>query len=82
MGAKLGGSAGEATEGTYHELQVKGPLGEPVWAKLGVLGDGETAVLKWRRPRDHLDTGEAQPAPDDNIRDGRTDPLGARLGLH
>ena len=36
----------EATEGTYHELQVKGPLGEPVWAKLGVLGDGETAVIE------------------------------------
>lgn len=36
----------EATNGTYHEFHIMGPLGEPVWAKLGVLGDGETAVIE------------------------------------
>ncbi|MGI6150274.1 MAG: glycerate kinase [Firmicutes bacterium] len=36
----------EATGGTYHEYQVKGPLGDPVWAKLGLLGDGTTAVIE------------------------------------
>jgi len=36
----------EATAGTYHEFQATGPLGEPVWAKLGVLGDGSTGVIE------------------------------------
>lgn len=36
----------EATNGTYHEFHIMGPLGEPVWAKLCVLGDGETAVIE------------------------------------
>ena len=31
----------EATNGTYHEFHIMGPW-EPVWAKLGVLGDGNS----------------------------------------
>lgn len=45
-GEGLAESLVEAANGTYHEFQVMGPLGEPVWAKLGVLGDGETAVIE------------------------------------
>ncbi|HHT73630.1 MAG TPA: glycerate kinase [Firmicutes bacterium] len=36
----------EASGGTYHEFQVTGPLGAPVWAKLGLLGDGQTGVIE------------------------------------
>lgn len=36
----------EATAGTYHEFQVTGPLGDPVWAKLGLLGGGQTGVIE------------------------------------
>jgi len=35
-----------ATHGRHEELTVRGPLGEPVRARWGVLGDGETAVLE------------------------------------
>jgi glycerate kinase len=35
-----------ATAGTVHEATVPGPLGEPVTARFGLLGDGTTAVLE------------------------------------
>jgi glycerate kinase len=35
-----------ATAGTFHEVGVRGPLGEPVCARFGMLGDGRTAVLE------------------------------------
>ena len=35
-----------ATGGSYREAQVTGPLGEPVVARFGLLGDGRTAVLE------------------------------------
>jgi glycerate 2-kinase len=35
-----------ATEGHLEERTVRGPLGEPVKASWGVLGDGETAVIE------------------------------------
>ena len=35
-----------ATKGRLEETVVRGPLGEPVRAKWGVLGDGETAVIE------------------------------------
>jgi glycerate 2-kinase len=35
-----------ATGGSYHEAQVTGPLGEPVVARFGLLGDGQTAVIE------------------------------------
>jgi glycerate 2-kinase len=35
-----------ATGGTYREARVTGPLGEPVTASLGLLGDGCTAVIE------------------------------------
>jgi len=35
-----------ATGGRTHELEVTGPLGEPVWARYGILGDGRTAVIE------------------------------------
>jgi glycerate 2-kinase len=35
-----------ATGGTYRETQVTGPLGTPVVASFGVLGDGQTAVIE------------------------------------
>jgi glycerate kinase len=35
-----------ATGGTIRETQVTGPLGEPVAARWGVLGDGTTAVIE------------------------------------
>jgi glycerate kinase len=35
-----------ATGGTYREAQVTGPLGEPVLARFGVLGDEPTAVVE------------------------------------
>ena len=35
-----------ATRGTYESRTVRGPLGEPVEARWGVLGDGRTAVLE------------------------------------
>jgi glycerate kinase len=35
-----------ATGGSYHDAQVTGPLGEPVIARFGLLGDGKTAVVE------------------------------------
>jgi glycerate kinase len=35
-----------ATGGTLHRATVTGPLGEPVEAEFGVLGDGRTAVIE------------------------------------
>ena len=35
-----------ASKGTFREARVTGPLGEPVMARYGWLGDGETAVLE------------------------------------
>jgi glycerate kinase len=35
-----------ATGGSYHRARVKGPLGDPVDATFGLLGDGQTAVLE------------------------------------
>src|SRR3954463_975882 len=35
----------EATGGSYREVTVSGPLGEPVVARHGRLGDGRTAVV-------------------------------------
>jgi glycerate kinase len=35
-----------ATGGTYREARVTGPLGEPVMARFGLLGDGLTAALE------------------------------------
>ncbi len=35
-----------ATGGSYHEVRVTGPLGEPVAARFGMLGDGRTAALE------------------------------------
>lgn len=35
-----------ATRGRLEERTVRGPLGEPVRARWGVLGDGETAVIE------------------------------------
>lgn len=35
-----------ATSGTIREATVSGPLGEPVRARFGLLGDGTTAVLE------------------------------------
>ncbi len=35
-----------ATGGRFHEATVTGPLGEPVVARLGLLGDRHTAVLE------------------------------------
>ena len=35
-----------ATGGTFREANVTGPLGEPVVARFGLLGDGTTAVLE------------------------------------
>ena len=35
-----------ATGGSYRTVTVTGPLGEPVVASLGLLGDGRTAVLE------------------------------------
>jgi glycerate kinase len=35
-----------ATDGTFHEAPVSGPLGEPVTARFGVLGDGRTAAIE------------------------------------
>jgi glycerate kinase len=35
-----------ATKGRLEERSVRGPLGEPVLARWGVLGDGETAVIE------------------------------------
>lgn len=36
----------DATGGTIYEQKVTGPLGTPVLAKYGLLGDGETAVIE------------------------------------
>lgn len=36
----------EATGGRYVEAQVTGPLGEPVRARFGILGDGTAAVIE------------------------------------
>src|SRR4051794_25983450 len=35
-----------ATGGTFHDASVSGPLGEPVRARFGMLGDGRTAVVE------------------------------------
>ena len=35
-----------ATGGSYRQAQVSGPLGEPVTASFGLLGDGQTAVIE------------------------------------
>jgi len=35
-----------ATHGRFHEVEVTGPLGNPVRARFGMLGDGETAVIE------------------------------------
>src|SRR6266536_2438365 len=35
-----------ATKGRIEERTVRGPLGEPVRARWGVLGDGETGVIE------------------------------------
>jgi glycerate kinase len=35
-----------ATEGTYREARVTGPLGDPIEARFGLLGDGRTAVIE------------------------------------
>jgi glycerate kinase len=35
-----------ATGGSYCEARVTGPLGEPVLARFGVMGDGSTAVIE------------------------------------
>lgn len=35
-----------ATGGSYREAEVTGPLGEPVRARFGMLGDGRTAVIE------------------------------------
>jgi glycerate kinase len=35
-----------ATRGTFREVTVTGPLGTPVVARFGLLGDGRTAVLE------------------------------------
>ncbi len=36
----------EATDGHYREAIVSGPLGDPVSARFGLLGDGRTAVVE------------------------------------
>ncbi len=36
----------KATSGIHREATVTGPLGEPVAARFGLLGDGQTAVLE------------------------------------
>ncbi len=36
----------EATGGRYVRTRVVGPLGEPVWARFGIVGDGSTAVIE------------------------------------
>jgi len=35
-----------ATEGKLMRRRVRGPLGAPVWAEFGILGDGRTAVIE------------------------------------
>ena len=35
-----------ATGGSVRQVQVSGPLGEPVLASFGLLGDGRTAVIE------------------------------------
>ena len=35
-----------ATGGSYREARVTGPLGEPVLARFGLLGDGLTAAIE------------------------------------
>ncbi|NWN93258.1 MAG: glycerate kinase [Bacillus sp. (in: Bacteria)] len=36
----------DATDGTIYQQAVTGPLGHPVTARYGILGDGETAVIE------------------------------------
>ena len=36
----------DTTGGTYYEATVTGPLGDPITARWGVMGDGETAVIE------------------------------------
>jgi len=36
----------DATRGEIYELQVTGPLGKPVMAKYGIMGDGKTAAIE------------------------------------
>ncbi len=40
----------DATGGQTFESRVKGPLGRPIEASWGVMGDGETAVIEMARP--------------------------------
>ena len=35
-----------ATDGAFHETKISGPLGPPIDARWGVLGDGVTAVIE------------------------------------
>src|SRR5262245_4333306 len=55
-----------ATGGSYCEVEVSGPLGEPTRARFGLLGDGRTAVLEMASasglvlvPRDRRDPSRA-----------------------
>jgi glycerate kinase len=55
-----------ATGGTFQEAVVSGPLGRPVRARFGMLGDGRTAVLEMASasglvlvPRDERDPSRA-----------------------
>lgn len=35
-----------STRGSYQPVEVRGPLGEPVSARFGILGDGKTGVIE------------------------------------
>ncbi|MDG3004181.1 glycerate kinase [Paludisphaera mucosa] len=35
-----------ATDGSFREIRVTGPMGEPIAARYGLLGDGRTAVVE------------------------------------
>jgi glycerate kinase len=53
----------EATGGRYREAVVSGPLGDPVAARFGLLGDGRTAVLEMAAASGHpvLDPSRRDP---------------------
>lgn len=36
----------DATKGELHKIEVTGPLGEPIIAELGILGDKKTAIIE------------------------------------
>ncbi|MGX7109045.1 glycerate kinase [Facklamia miroungae] len=36
----------DASQGSYHRIQVQGPLGDEVQARYDLLGDGQTAVIE------------------------------------